>query len=158
MHFRKAALYDADTLSHLRAEMLREEEEYPVAFLDLIVIHTREYILKGMLDQSYCAWVAEHDGDIIAMGGVTYFTLPPNDWCPSGKTAYIGSLYTLPAFRKQGIAGKLMNLLISEAKEQKCQRILLHTSDMGRPLYEKLGFEDSSSAMTLYPFGLRSDV
>ena len=156
MEFRKATLYDLDALIQLRTGMLREEEDYPEAFLDLLTKNTMQYIKTGMTDHSYCAWVAEKDGAIIAMGGTTFFTLPPNDWCPNGKTAYIGSVYTLPAFRKHGIATRLMTLLIEEAKELQCQRILLNASDMGKPMYEKLGFVDFPAAMALYPFGIKS--
>ncbi len=158
MNYRKATLQDLNSLVHLRADMLREEENYPEEFLDLLVRNTKQYTETGMADGSYSAWLAEEDGAIVAMGGTTYFTLPPNDWCPNGKTAYIGSVYTRPAYRKQGIATQLMSMLIIEAKEQKCQRILLNASDAGKPLYKKLGFADFPAAMALYPFGLKSEA
>lgn len=158
MNFRKATLQDLNVLVELRAAMLREEEDYPETFLDLLVKNTKQYTETGMADGSYSAWVAEEDGATVAMGGATYFALPPNDWCPNGKTAYIGSVYTRPAYRRQGIAMRLTSLLIEEAKAQKCQRILLNASDAGKPLYEKLGFADFPAAMALYPFGLQSEA
>ncbi len=158
MDFRRATLHDVDALTILRIGMLREEEDYSDSFLNLLMNNTKQYVESGLADTSYSAWLAEVDGAAIAMGGITYFSLPPNDWCPNGKTAYIGGVYTLPSYRKQGIATKLMNLLISEAKVQKCQRILLNSSDMGKSIYEKMGFIDSPSAMALYPFGLMSQV
>ena len=91
------------------------------------------------------------------MGGESFFTLPPNDWCPSGKTAYISSMYTLPDYRRQGIASRLLTLIIGEAKERLCQRIWLNASDMGRPLYRKFGFADSATAMGMYPFGIMQE-
>jgi GNAT superfamily N-acetyltransferase len=158
MEYRKAALSDVDDLSRLRVDMIREEDDYPESFLDLLYRNTMQYIESGLADRSYSAWVAEEDGAIIAMGGVTYYALPPNDWCPSGKTAYIGNVYTLPAFRRQGVANRLLTLIINEAKENKCQRILLNTSDMGRPLYEKHGFSGSPTAMAMYPFGIMQET
>ncbi len=157
MEYRKATLSDIDALCRLREDMLREEEDYPEAFLVMLLKNTREYIQNSLADGSLCAWVAEKEDGIIAMGSAAYFTLPPNDWCPNGKTAYIGSVYTLPSFRKQGIATQLLSLIIGEAKERKCQRILLNASDMGRPMYERLGFVDFPSAMALYPFGIRTE-
>lgn len=158
MEFRKAVLSDAEALSRLRADMIREENNYSEAFLGMIYNNTKKYIENGLPDRSYTAWVADDSGNIIAMGGVTYYTLPPNDWCPTGKTAYIGNVYTLPAFRRQGIATRLLSLLIEEAKENMCQRILLNASDMGRPLYEKFGFAGSPAAMAMYPFGIIPEV
>jgi GNAT superfamily N-acetyltransferase len=154
MELRKAILSDAEALSRLRADMIREEDNYSKAYLDMIYSNTKHYIENGLADRSYTAWVAEDSGNIIAMGGVTYYTLPPNDWCLSGKTAYIGNVYTLPAFRRQGIATRLLALLIDEAKDNLCQRILLNASDMGRPLYKKFGFSGSPTAMAMYPFGI----
>ncbi len=158
MEFRKATLLDAETLSRMRSDMFREEENYPETFLNLLFGNTKQYIENGLADGSFSAWVAEEGGDIIAMGGAAYFTLPPNDWCPGGKTAYIGNMYTLPSFRRKGIASRLLALIIEEAKENLCQRILLNTSDMGRPLYEKHGFADSPTAMALYPFGIKPEA
>jgi hypothetical protein len=36
-------------------------------------------------------------------------------------------------------------------KAHGCDRVLLHASDMGRPLYASLGFEDSNE-MRWFPF------
>ncbi len=158
MEFRKAALSDVEVLSRLRVDMLREEENYSEAFLSLMFGNTMQYIKNGFTDSSFSAWMAEDNGNIIAMGGAAYYTLPPNDWCPSGKTAYIGNVYTVPAFRRQGIASRLLSLIIEEAKENLCQRILLNASDMGRPLYEKFGFAGSPTAMAMYPFGIKPEA
>lgn len=158
MEFRKATPSDVEALSRLRADMIREEDDYSEAFLGMIYSNTKHYIENGMADKSYSAWVADDNGNIAAMGGVTFYTLPPNDWCPTGKTAYIGNVYTLPAFRRQGIASRLFALLIEEAKNNLCQRILLNASDMGRPLYEKFGFAGSPTAMAMYPFGIIPEV
>ena len=157
MEFRKATLRDVDTLSRLRSDMLREEEDYSDAFINLLYQNTKQYIENGLAECSFSAWVAEEGGTIIAMGGAAYFTFPPNDWCPNGKTAYIGNMYTLPAFRRRGIASRLLALITEEAKENLCQRILLNSSDAGRQLFEKHGFAASPTAMALYPLGIKPE-
>jgi len=158
MEYRKATLSDVDKLSLMRVDMLCEEEAHLKAFLDMLYQNTRRYIEDGLNDHTFSAWIAIQNDTIIAMVGAAYFTLPPNDWCPAGKTAYIGNMYTLPAFRNQGIASQLLSLITQEAKENQCQRILLNSSDMGRPLYEKHGFAASPTAMALYPFGIKPDA
>ncbi len=157
MEFRKATLRDVDTLSRLRSDMLREEEDYSDAFINLLYQNTKQYIENGLAAHSFSAWVAVEGGTIVAMGGAAYFTLPPNDWCPNGKTAYIGNMYTLPALRRRGIASRLLALITEEAKENLCQRILLNSSDTGRQLYEKHGFAASPTAMALYPLGIKPE-
>lgn len=62
---------------------------------------------------------------IIAMGCINYFVLPPNDWCPFGKTAYVGNLYTIPQYRRNGIAKEILTRLVEDAKERSCERMLI---------------------------------
>lgn len=154
MKYRKADLFDVETLTQMRIAMLCDETNYSQEFRGLIQNNTKQYIANGFNDKSFVSWVAVQDDMIVAMSGINFFVLPPNDWCPTGKTAYIGNLYTLPNFRKQGIATHLLALIIDEAKSRNCERILLNTTDMGRVLYEKLGFDLSPTAMALYPFGI----
>lgn len=107
------------------------------------------YLQAGLNQGDFSAWVAVEKQKIVAMGvGTPCIFCPPNDGCPCGKTAYIGNMYTLSAYRRQGIG---QHLLMEEAKRDGCERIQLVTSDMGRPLYEKAGFAASGTAMAHYP-------
>ncbi len=154
INYRKATIDDAEILTAMRVRMLSEGEDYPPDFIGRIENRTREYIISGLQDNSYIIWVAEAEEQIAAMGGITIYYLPPNDWCISGKSAYLGSLYTDHKYRKLGIASELLNRLVEEAKGIGCERILLHTTKMGRAIYERFGFENSEGAMAYYPFGV----
>lgn len=154
MVYRKANLSDIDTLAQMRIAMICEETAYSESLKNLIYDNTKQYIADGIMDNSFVSWVAVEDNEIIAMSGVNFFSLPPNDWCPNGKTAYIGNMYTVPTFRKRGLASRLLTLVVDEAKSRGCERILLNTTDIGRHLYEKHGFDISPTAMALYPFGI----
>ncbi len=155
LEYRKALPEDIPILAQMRLAMLCESADYPEAFRRALHDNTCAYLARGLEDRSLCTWLAlRRDGLIAAMGSAAYYTLPPNDWCPGGRTAYISNLYTLPDYRRQGVASSLLRLLLDEAKENGCERILLDASDMGRPLYRKFGFKDSDSAMAYYPFGI----
>ncbi len=154
MKYRKADVGDSEILAQMRVAMLCEHTNHAEELKALINENTKQYIADGIQANCFVAWVAVQDETIVAMSGINFFTLPPNDWCPSGKTAYIGNIYTLPAFRKQGITSQLLARLIAEAKSRNCERILLNTTDEGRPLYEKQGFTVSPTAMACYPFGI----
>ena len=52
-------------------------------------------------------------------------------------------------YRRIGIAAKLLNLVIDEAKTREYKVIRLHTSELGRSIYEKVGFTDSDGYMAL---------
>ena len=57
------------------------------------------------------------------------------------RRATILNMYTDPRYRRQGIAGRLMQTMIDWCREEKFVHVTLHASDKGRPLYESLGFE-----------------
>lgn len=152
--YRKANVTDIDVLSQMRVSMLCDGKEYTDEFKFKLYNNIKSYILGGFKDKSFIAWVAAQNNEVIAMGGLAYYVLPPNDWCPSGRTAYIGNMYTIPDYRRKGIATKLLSLLVDEAKENCSERILLDATDMGKPLYEKYGFVNSNTAMAFYPFGI----
>ncbi len=152
--YRKANVTDIDVLSQMRVSMLCDGKEYTDEFKFKLYNNIKSYILGGFKDKSFIAWVAVQNNEVIAMGGLAYYVLPPNDWCPSGRTAYIGNMYTIPDYRRKGIATKLLSLLVDEAKENCSERILLDATDMGKPLYEKYGFVNSNTAMAFYPFGI----
>lgn len=154
VEFRQAGLSDAEILTQMRLLMLCDGTDYPEEFKSMIKINTLQFIEHGFADQSFVSWVALDGVHIVSMGGINFFSLPPNDWCPNGKTAYIGNMYTRPHYRRQGIATCILSHIVDEAKSRDCQRILLNTTNMGRTLYGKFGFDLSPTAMALYPFGI----
>lgn len=154
MEYRRAILSDVEKLTTMRIEMLCEEKALSNSQKTLIEENTQQFLVDEMTNKSLISWIALNSQNIVSMGCINFFSFPPNDWCPNGKTAYIGNVYTLPNFRKKGIGSNIVFHLIEEAKLYQCQRILLNTTEMGRSLYEMHGFEDSSTAMAFYPFGI----
>ena len=75
---------------------------------------------------------------------------------PSGKKAYIMNIYTAPEYRRQGIAYRMLDLLVEAAKEQGVLQIALEATDMGRPLYKKYGFVKMQDEMELRKILYRS--
>lgn len=151
-----ATLADLDDLAALRVEMLCEEAARDDAFRRTLYQSTRAFLHAGMDTGGVAACLVRNDaGEPVAGGCANYFFLPPNDWCPTGHTAYIGNLYTRPAWRGQGVAGRLLEALLADARARGCERVLLNTSEAGRGLYERFGFEPSDTAMALYPNGIR---
>jgi GNAT superfamily N-acetyltransferase len=52
------------------------------------------------------------------------------------------NVITHPAYRRRGLARRLVQITLAWLDEQGIQRADLHATDMGRPLYESLGFAD----------------
>lgn len=155
--YSEAGMSDLHMLAAMRIRMFEEEHPLSDGQKRLISENTKQFLFDGISKDTAVVWTAVCSEQLVGMGVVNFFSLPPNDWCPSGKTAYIGNLYVLPEFRRKGIASELLNCLVEEAKKRECQRILLHTTEMGRPLYEKFGFGASPTAMAFYPFGIKPE-
>jgi predicted N-acetyltransferase YhbS len=75
--------------------------------------------------------VAERDGRPV--GGVC---------CASfGASGWIGALGVLPEARRRGAGEALTRAASERLREHGAKTVLLYATDMGRPLYERLGFQ-----------------
>ena len=68
-----------------------------------------------------------------------------------GRQGTIVNVFTEPEWRRRGIAGLLMQEIINWSKTEKVDRLILHASDDGRPVYEKLGFKESNEMLLARP-------
>jgi GNAT superfamily N-acetyltransferase len=90
------------------------------------------------------AWVIEDAGKIVASGALKF-----TDWLPrpDGQRrglVYVHSVYTAPEYRRQGLARRILQAMIADCRENGWPRISLHASEMGRGLYEELGFKPTN--------------
>ncbi len=86
------------------------------------------------------AWVIDDHGTIAASGALKF-----TDWLPrpDGQRrglVYVHSVYCVPEYRRQGLARRVLQAMIDYCRVNGWPRITLHASDMGRGLYEELGF------------------
>ncbi len=66
-----------------------------------------------------------------------------------GKNAYITSMYVNPSYRRKGIGTTILRCLIEKAKLRGYKIIMLNASDMGTPIYKKMGFIEINNGMIL---------
>src|SRR6266545_2784623 len=62
--------------------------------------------------------------------------------CYGDRLAWIGMVLTHPDFRGRGLARRLMERSLEWLEARPVEWIKLDATDMGRPLYAKLGFQD----------------
>ena len=89
---------------------------------------------------SLLAYVAEENEDIVSTVYMVITEKPGNPHFLSGKTGLLLNVYTKSAFRRQGLAGSLINMAIEDAKRLDMAHIELNATTAGYPLYQKLGF------------------
>lgn len=151
IQYKKASINEISELSKIRVSMLCENKDYDDEFKNKLYNNTFQYFETGIQDNNISLWIAVFYNKIVAVCCLNYFFLPPNELCLNGKTAHLGNMYTKPDFRKKGIASKLLELAIDDAKENQCERIILVPTDMGKPLYEKFGFKPWFDSMVFFP-------
>ena len=147
IEYRIATDKDIELMMQSRLEMLRvvnnlsDDYEYS----EDIVNNSREYFLNG--DQTT---VLVLDSDkVIGCASMSYMTIMPTFSHPTGKRAHLMNVYTNPSYRRQGIARKMVNMLIDDAWSKGATEISLDATKLGRPLYESMGFIDSNECMVL---------
>lgn len=59
---------------------------------------------------------------------------------PTGTYAYLSSVSTDPAWRRQGMARAVVSLLVDELRSRGVRRVELHATADGEPLYRSFGF------------------
>jgi GNAT superfamily N-acetyltransferase len=57
-----------------------------------------------------------------------------------GRHGLVINVFTEPEWRRQGIGELLMKEIIQWSREEKIDRLVLHASDYGKNLYQRLGF------------------
>ncbi|MGX8706420.1 MAG: GNAT family N-acetyltransferase, partial [bacterium] len=85
----------------------------------------------------------------VGAGGVSYYRVMPTYHNPTGVKAYIMNMYVRPAYRRRGIATRLLELLVDDAHARGISCITLEATDAGRPLYAKFGFVPMTHEMEL---------
>ena len=79
--------------------------------------------------------IAEVDGKIVGCGiGIIH-----------GSVSWLGTIIVRPEYRRQGIGQKITSNLIDYGQRKGCTSHLLTSSEMGEPIYRRLGFEINST-------------
>jgi len=65
---------------------------------------------------------------------------PPEITIAEGRHAIIINVFTEPEWRRRGLAALLLRQIIAWARTERLDRLVLHASDEGRSVYERLGF------------------
>jgi GNAT superfamily N-acetyltransferase len=141
MIVRQATQADIPVLVSLRMGLFCEVGELSDPLVDVDLWQaTSAYFSTAQADGSARSWVAEVGEEVVASGTLALFVRPPYPGNLSGREAYLLNMYTLPAYRKQGMASALLNAMVAYACAEQLGKVWLHASDEGRPLYERVGF------------------
>ena len=147
VQYRKAEPADLPALMEIRLETLRNVFSLPPGYS----------FAADLTEKSRAYFSSPNQSSILALDGDTavgcatmcYLEVLPTIEHPSGLRGHLMNVYTKPAYRRRGIACKMLEMLINEAKEKGVTEITLDATEEGKPLYRKCGFADSAECMVL---------
>lgn len=113
--------------------------------LQKVTASFKPWLVRRLETGEYFGWIMEHGGAPVAGLGMMVIDWPPHPAHPDeGHRGYILNVYVDPEHRGRGLATQLMDRAKEEARERGIHYMILHATDQGRPLYEKLGWQATS--------------
>lgn len=145
---------DAALIAEHRALLFESTGKIPSEDVPALARRLQPQLYRMLSAGEYIGWLAEAaGGKVVAGAGVQLRTLLPRPETAIAREALVVNVYVLPDYRRRGLARRLMLAVLDWCREQGIERVALHASTMGRPLYESLGFT-ASNEMVIY---LRTD-
>jgi len=149
---REATVLDLRLLAHHRAAMFRDMGRLASELEPVLARATEDYLRDALPSGEYLAWVAEtrpSRGEPIGGAGVQLRRILPRpgsngDGLELGPEALVLNVYVEPAWRRHGVGEALMRAVLAALAGRRVGRIVLHASDQGRRLYQRLGFVGSN--------------
>lgn len=147
MNFRLANQSDIDTLVTVRFDYFAAENwVIDDKKRELISSRLRKYYTSHLNNDFFAAFAETDSGDLAAVSFLVISEKPANLSFPTGKTGVILNVLTYPEYRRKGYATQTLNMLIDIARINELSFLELSASEMGRPVYKKLGFEEAGKA------------
>ncbi|MBI5667377.1 MAG: GNAT family N-acetyltransferase [Chloroflexi bacterium] len=151
----QATLADAPIIVAHRRRMFED-----MGFDDTAILDAQEREFTGWLRERlengrYRGWLAVNAaGEVVAGAGLWLLDWPPGPMGLAPFRGYILNVYTEPAYRKRGLARRLVQATIDWCHVQGIYAISLHASDEGRSVYESLGFAPTNEMRLMQPSGV----
>lgn len=118
---------------------------------EILRTKARTRLKQWINNGKYIGWLAapaDKLDTIVAGAGVQLQPILPRPLDVStigeGRQGTIVNVFTEPHWRRRGIAGLLIKEIIIWSKNERIDRLVLHASDEGRSIYDRLGFITSN--------------
>ncbi|HEV2046357.1 MAG TPA: GNAT family N-acetyltransferase [Chthoniobacterales bacterium] len=152
---RLATLTDIELISWHRVRMFQDMGELPAGLFEAFRVQSRDTLQRMFERGEYIGWLASPENEperVVAGAGVQLREVPPHPQSNangkidivSGRQAIIQNVFTEPESRRRGLAALLIKRIIDWTRQEGIDSLVLHASDEGRALYERLGFIDTS--------------
>jgi GNAT superfamily N-acetyltransferase len=141
MIIRKLAIDDMDLLVQLRIDFLLDEKiEFTQHELEIIKTKCKDFFISAYKTDSFIAFVAEENGTVLSTAFMTLTERPPRKAFIPYRIGTVYNVLTYEHYRRKGIATKVLDALLDEAKLNGISTIDLWATTDGEKLYNNLGF------------------
>ena len=148
--YQKLTESQLDTFINMRITQLTEEYasegKNPPEGVDLKAA-LEDFYHRHLADGTFVSWLAMDGDKIIGTSGMSFVEKPPYFTCPTGRLGLLSSMYTDPNYRRMGIAKKLLDKVVNEARQYGCGSVWITASNMGVKLYTAYGFVHNGNFM-----------
>jgi GNAT superfamily N-acetyltransferase len=145
---RSATQADAALITAHRRAMFASMPNPQDDLLSAMSCAFEQWVKERIADGRYLGWIVEDGGRVAGSAGLLIVDWPPHPLHPGdNQRGYLLNVFVEPEFRKRGLAHSLIKRCLTEARERGIRVVTLHSSDAGRPVYEKLGFHPTSEMM-----------
>lgn len=147
---RTAILADAALITAHRRAMFASMPDPNEEALNTMSRTFEPWVRERIAQGRYLGWIAEENLRVAGSAGLLIVDWPPHRIHPdSSQRGYLLNVYVEPEFRKRGLAHELIEKCLAEAHARGIRVVTLHSSDAGRPVYEKFGFHPTSEMMSV---------
>ena len=144
---RRATAQDADIVAWHRARMFQDMGDVSDDGFEILRAKARLRLKEWLESGDYIGWLAtpaDKPETVVGGAGIQLQPILPRPRDASiigeGPQGTIVNVFIEPQWRRRGIAGLLIKEIITWSKDEHLDRLLLHASDEGRSVYERLGF------------------
>ena len=147
LEYRFAGMDELDFLVRMRIRDLRMFSDC-AAGTKLEDAIRRFYEIK--MKENACRTLLGYAGRELAATATLYFydVLPSNE-NPSGRVGQITNVWVDEAFRRQGIATRMVERLMKEARGE-AKMVCLNSSEQALGMYERMGFSSKKGYLVYY--------
>jgi GNAT superfamily N-acetyltransferase len=145
---RPATVADAPLLARHRAAMFLDMDRCTSEVGEALRAAAEPMIREWVAAGTYLGFLAEpagRPGEVAGGAGLQLRPLLPRPGDDGtalvhGPEGYVLNVYVERAWRRRGVARLLMEHVLAETRRRGLTRVTLHSSEEGKPLYERLGF------------------
>ena len=152
MEIRTAETTDDALISAHRRAMFAEIHPLDESLLNELERRSVAWTERMIREGKYYGWIATDAGLSVASASLLILDWPPHPFDPEGELrGYLLNVYVEPEYRKRGLAHELVERSMAEARKRGIRVVTLHSSQAGRPIYERLGFHATNEMMHTEP-------